>query len=304
MARPPTHRARCRPRVEAIALALAAAACGGGTLVTLGERPPPPPRFQPPHPVAGLESDNKDDNPTLTADLLQIYFTSGRAQAGSKSDVWFARRTSAADPFDAPEELAGLNSTEFESSSAISLDGLTLWFGSDRSGDMDIYVSTRPSLGAAWSAPVTVPALNSTGLDIPRPPGLGGRVMPLGTTRDNDGVYRTFFAARADATAAWGTPQPLLGSVLEDQPTVDGFLTDDGLALFYSSPPGGSGDLYVARRHSIHEPFSVVQPLDDLNTAADERDPWMSPDGTRFFFTSDRGNNFGLYEATVTSFTH
>ena len=232
MARLLTTRARHRPwpRVDAAALCLylTAAACGGGTLVTLGERPPPPPRFQAPHLVPGLESDSKDDNPTLTADLLEIYFTSGRAGGGSKSDVWFARRASAADPFDTPERLAEVSSDDFESSSAISLDGLTLWFGSDRSGDLDVYVSTRASRGSTWSVPLTVPALNSTGQDIPRPPGLGGTVMPLGTTRDNGDVYRTLFATRAAPGDAWGTPEPIHGSGLEDNPTVDGFLTDDG----------------------------------------------------------------------------
>ncbi len=47
------------------------------------------------------------------------------------------------------------------------------------------------------------------------------------------------------------------------------------------------------------EPFSVTQPLDDLNTAGDERDPWLSPDGHTLYFTSDRSGVLQIYTAQV-----
>jgi Tol biopolymer transport system component len=41
-------------------------------------------------------------------------------------------------------------------------------------------------------------------------------------------------------------------------------------------------------------------PLTDLNTAADERDPWLSPDGTMFYFTSDReGDVLQIFEVSA-----
>jgi len=87
-----------------------------------------------------------------------------------------------------------------------------------------------------------------------------------------------------------------------DRTPVDGFLTDDGLTLFYSSSPlvypadagprpgdasantldGGpvpTADLFFAIRRSTSDPFDFWQPLDDLNTGGDERDPWLTPDG-------------------------
>jgi Tol biopolymer transport system component len=55
----------------------------------------------------------------------------------------------------------------------------------------------------------------------------------------------------------------------------------------------------VAWRRSTNEAFSVTQPLSDLNTPADERDPWLSPDGTTLYFTSDRGGILNIYTARV-----
>jgi hypothetical protein len=276
--------------------------CGAGSLVTLGEAAPVAPRFDPPHIVPGIEFAGRNDNPTLTGDLMEIYFTSARDD--DNGDVWTAQRASASAPFDPPQRVAGVNDPlTFESSSAVALDGLTLWFGSNRGnveGDLDVWVTTRTARSALWSAPTKVDVLNSTARDIPRPPGLTGLVMPFASTRDSGDVYRTFLATRAGADAPFDAPVLISELVFPGRATVDGFLTEDGLSLFYSSSvPEGLSDMYVARRRTTADPFEVIQPLADLNTAADERDPWLSPDGTRFFFVSDRAGTLAIYETTV-----
>ncbi len=288
--------------MAAFGVSIVFSGCGVGKLVTLGEVSPPVPRFDPPRLVAGIDSPDKNDNPTLTGDLLEIAFTSDRD--GLNSDIWTAQRTSASSAFGVPQRVGAVNDPiAFESSSAISLDGLTLWFGSDRgslTGDIDVWVSTRGARGTSWSAPVSVPALNSAARDIPRPTGLGGLVMPLSTTRDNGDVYRTWFCSRAGINAGFGTPTPVVELNFPGRSTVDGFLTDDGLSLFYSSGDAlGPSDLYIARRQTTSGPFTLFQALGDLNTAADDRDPWLSPDGTRFFFASDRSGTLQIYEAAV-----
>jgi hypothetical protein len=109
--------------------------------------------------------------------------------------------------------------------------------------------------------------------------------------------------------------------VYPDRSTVDGFLSDDGLTMFFSSSPfqfpadagprpgdggptvdGGlapSADLYVAWRQAVDAPFSRTQNLDDLNTGGDERDPWLTPDGQTLYFTSDRDGVLTIYTAAV-----
>jgi hypothetical protein len=157
----------------------------------------------------------------------------------------------------------------------------------------------RPARTAAWSVPVNLTALNSPALDLPRPPGLHDRVMPLSSERDNTTVYWTYFSTRATEADAFGAPTSISELSFKNESTVDAFLTDDGLTLFYSSsPPGGAGDLFVASRRTTSDPFTRSLPLDDLNTPTyAERDPWLSPDGQTFFFTSDRGGLLQIYEA-------
>src|SRR6188768_3575031 len=81
---------------------LAAAACTGRTY-DLGDNPPRAYHFETPQIVPELAFPlARTDNPTLTADLLEIYFTSDRAGQG---DVWFARRASTGQQFGAPEPI-------------------------------------------------------------------------------------------------------------------------------------------------------------------------------------------------------
>lgn len=303
-----------RPGPWAIAtLVVTASACTGRTLA-LGDSAPRPYHFEVPQIVGELRSDTaRTDNPTLTADLLEIFFTSDRLSGNG--DVWSASRTDVLHPFSPPAAVAEVNTTTFETSSAISADGLTLWFGSDRPGGVgstDIWVSSRPNRSAPWSTPVNVVALNTTAEDIPRPPGQHALVMPLSSKTTTAAVYQTFFATRMSAGAAFDSPTLVAELAYPDRSTVDGFLSDDGLTLFFSSaplvspadaaPPDGgtpTADLYVAFRRSVDAKFEVTQPLDDLNTPGDERDPFLTPDGKTLYFTSDRDGALNIYTASV-----
>jgi hypothetical protein len=269
----------------------------GGSVVDL----PLLPRFPSIRKLDELASDGENDNPTLTSDLLEIYFTSDREGGLGGGDVWRAARARATDTFDEPELVGALSTDAYESSSAVSLDGRWLWVGSERDGgqgELDVWVSERAARDGEWSEARVVPELSSPEKDIPRPPGFGGVIMPLGSQRDSPGTYRTFFARFTGS--GFEAPEAIPELVLTDGSTVDGFLSSDGRSFFFALSLGDDeSDLYVARRARTDQSFEEPEPLDDLNTDGDERDPWMSPDGTRFFFASDRGGALAIYEATV-----
>ena len=101
--------------------------------------PPPPPRFTPPVLVAALsDPDAIDEDPTFTGDLLELFFMSNRA--GGR-DIWTSRRATAADPWQPPTRVGELDSVDSDWAPAVSLDGLRIWFASDR-GDR----AARPDL--------------------------------------------------------------------------------------------------------------------------------------------------------------
>lgn len=301
-------------RASGLLLALAVLAIGcDSELVTLGRIPRGDPgsstggagsepvfRFGAPLLVANIQSSDKDDNPTLTSNLLEIYFTSTR---GGNADVYFAARTADDQPFGAPVRVDAVSSDDDDASPAIALDGQTLWVGQDTNDDdvedTDIWFATRLPNGG-WSALENAASLNSSAKDIPRQPAGSAAltIMPLGSQR-NGGDYQTFFAARSDG-GEFGVPMPIPELELGAR-VVDGFLTRDLLTLFYSSGEGeDEGDLFVVSRPSLAAPFGEPVALEGINSEHDERDPWLSPDGRRLFFTSNRGDSHDIYEAAVT----
>ncbi len=257
-------------------------------------------RFGEPILVADIQSPEKDDNPTLTSNLREIYFTSTR---GGNADVHFATRSSDDAAFGAPVRVDAVSSDKDDASPAISLDGQTPWVGQDPEDDdvddTDIWFATRLPDGG-WSALENATSLNSSAKDIPRQPAgsTALTIMPLGSQR-NGGDYQTFFAA-SEAGGEFGVPTPIPELELGAR-VVDGFLTEDLLTLFYSSGEGeDEGNLFVVSRPSLVAPFGTPVALEGINTDHDERDPWLSPDGTRLFFTSNRGDSHDIYEAAVT----
>lgn len=255
--------------------------------------------------VPSLVSTYPDDNPTLTADRRELYFTSKNRPGGKGNvDVWVAKRTDATSDFQPPVPVLAVNTDGVESSPAISADGLTLWLGAEPAsgglGGYDILRATRATRNDEFGVPAIVTELSSGQDDIPRPLGNHQLTMPLGSRRGS-ALYLTYFATRADTNAAFGQP------VLRDELIVDGanvsdaFLTDDGLLLYFARSVDGLSDLFVAHRPSVDSAFEPAVPLTTLNTPNDDRDPWLSADGAILFFSSDRDNpgTLNIYQARL-----
>ncbi len=284
-----------------------------GERIVLGEGPLsnvsvtwPNEDYGPPEVVAELaasgDDDDDDEKPTLTADRLELFFLSTRSGGPGGGDVWHASRSNVADAWSAPSLVAEVSSTFQEKSPAISADGLTLWVASDRpggQGGLDIWVSTRATRTTDWLVPVRVTALNSPGDEIPRPPGQDGLIMPLGYRGVSNLTYQIDVASRSALDASWMAPAPL-SEVDTANIDVDGFLSDDGLTLHFSTDRlhKGDQDLYVAHRSGVGDAFTAFAPLGGLNTPDTDRDPWLSPDGTEIYFSSDRSGALRIYRAT------
>ncbi len=299
----PCKRLQCDPkrtRARALIVAGVLAGCSKVENVQLGRESPPFGPFGPPHALAELGEPSQ--NPTLTADLLEIYITSNRAGSLGNNDTWVAKRTNIDESFGAPQLVPIVNSTSEESSPAISSDGLTLWFASKRSGGaggMDIWVSTRPDRNTDWTDPTPVTALNTAGDEIPRPLGNHDLQMPLSSHGSNEN-YQLLMATRPSVDAQWSAPTLIPELANPSELLVDGFLTDDGTMLLFNAEQTDNthSDIERTWRLTSADPFAPpISVGGDLNSTALNRDPWLSPDGNHFFFSSDRGGGIMVYEA-------
>src|SRR5688572_2651257 len=164
----------------------------------------------------GWDDGEDESNPSLTGDLLQLFFTSDREVDGDDNgdDVWVAIRQRPNEPFGEPVRVDRASTDGFDTSPSVSDDGLTLWVGQRPDGDdddVDIFRFTRSDTQSLeWSERVAETSLNSEYQDIPRPPGHNGLIMPLASQRANQGApYLTYLATRPSLGEPFGEPAPV-----------------------------------------------------------------------------------------------
>jgi hypothetical protein len=112
-----------------------------------------PTAFGPAVLVLQLSSPFRDTRTTIRRDGLEMILSSGRLGSVGPTrneDLWVSTRESTDDPWGAPVNLGPVvNSPFFDGAPALSRDGTTLYFFSERPGGFgkrDLYVATRTKL--------------------------------------------------------------------------------------------------------------------------------------------------------------
>ena len=253
-----------------------------------------------------VNSSEIDDGPTLSGDGLTLYFSSNRPREGDPSGLWTCTRPSLNDPFATPTRLdLSANDGDSFRSPAISRDGLTLFFEAGRLGDQavsDLWMCTRKSTDEPFGEPTSLgPAVNSEYAD--KHPAISADGLTLlfcsgRPYRSEDILNRDIWMCRRKSTS------DSFGEAVNLGPTVNSRYNDehpaispDGLTLLFSSQRlGGWGkcDLWMSTRKSLSDPFGEPVNLGpDVNSAGDEGNPEISPDGSTLLFRSDRPGGQG-----------
>jgi hypothetical protein len=153
--------------------------------------------FSAPAVVPAVNSADIEHLPRLTRDDLTLLFVSGRDSPNAFSNIWIAERASRSEDFGPPSELPGINTSVREEGFALSPDGLTLYFASNRVVvlDMDLWVATRPDTSAAFGAPAALDVLNSPQQELD--PTLSADGSELFFASDRNGSTQLFRSLRS-----------------------------------------------------------------------------------------------------------
>ncbi|MBI1371567.1 MAG: SUMF1/EgtB/PvdO family nonheme iron enzyme [Phycisphaera sp.] len=263
-----------------------------------------------------VNSGGADLAPSVSADGLTLYFSSYRNAGTNGTDLYMCTRKSTDAPWGAAVNLSAINTSDNEAEPSISRDGLTLFFQADHLDPNkrgDLWQSSRPTTDAPWGKPVKLgdavntdapegaPMLTADGLTL-----LFKSIRPGG-----GGRWDVYASHRASVSAPWGEPAALqfLNTAHDDKgPT----LSADGRTLIFESDrPGGHGDddLWMSQRLAPAAPpvatpapapalapiqlltsndweWSAVENLGaGVNTAEDERSPFVTSDGLTLLFS-------------------
>ncbi len=239
-----------------------------------------------------------DDDPTLSSDLLEIYFNSTRL---GQEDIFVARRASLEDPFDAAEYVAELSSPFIDTVPELSPDGLVMTLSNNQpagAGNFDVFVSTRDDLESLWSSPVPIEELNTIDGDgslSMTEDGLSA-VLCLNALARND--YQLFTTTRPALDEPWEVPT-VIDALLSRGRDCSPWLSPDGSELWWgSNRPRPIEDTNVYRVAMVDgAPDGEIEEIVELSTDFTDDDPWLSPDGSVIVFSSDRDGNLDLYTA-------
>lgn len=235
-----------------------------------------------------------DDDPSLTADLTQMYFDSKREGGLGGEDVWKTVRVDRNQAWGAPEIVNELNSPDRETGIALSADGLSIWFSSNRAGTiggLDVFATTRSAVAEPWSAVARVDELCTADDDLVSAVDGSETALYLARRSNADSDYDLYVSMRAE-NGRWGAPVPI-SELNTTGAESDAFPVERDTGVVFTQ----AEELVIARRSSSSDPYRVTGPLSGLNSPEDDRDPWATDDLSYVVFSSNRSGEYLLYEA-------
>ena len=189
----------------------------------------------------------QDNSPSISADGLSLYFSSNRPGAvggsgWSAMDLWVATRETTADDWGTPVNLGStVNSSHADYMSYISVDGLSLYFSSERPGGLgnrDLWISTRATTDDEWSEPVNLgPTVNTSSNERRMWISSDSLMLLLQSDRPrNSGAVDIYMTTRSTTNDDWSEPvnigPPVNVSIISDASPVVSY---DGCTLYFSS---------------------------------------------------------------------
>jgi hypothetical protein len=251
--------------------------------------------------VASVNSPANDLSPFLSPNGTSLFFASTRTAGGfGGEDLWVAHRSSPADAFGSPVNLGGIiNTGANERSPALSADGLSLYFATNRTpgaGGFDLWVSKRNDVNddLGWQSAVNLGAINSTATDA-GPSHFFDTVnnRALLYFASNRGGNLDIYVSLLAPDGTPGSPSPVseLNTSANDlTPAVRA----DGLEMLFASTRGGASGLWASTRASVNDPWGSPVSLGPQFQVGSEAFPALSADGKELFFYSNRPGSEGF----------
>jgi len=257
--------------------------------------------FNAPVLVTELETASEDYAARLTHDELTVFFArapsndAGVAGGAGNSDLFMATRASKSAAFDPPVALSTLNTSDGEQDPMPSADALTLFFVSNRPGGQgyaDFWTATRATSTSAF-----------------------GNVMHMQSSPAHDGwpyltslgfYYSTdYIGSQYDVYGATFTDAGMVLDTVSftavntgNNPEYAPVLSPDGLTAYVAAFRGASIDIYVSVRASTSDAFGGPVIVTELNSPNVDYPNWVSDDGCRLYFDSDRKGSRDIWLAT------
>lgn len=244
--------------------------------------------FGRPTALAALNTPNSDEQATLSADELTLYFS--RDDGNGNYDIYQATRASKTATFGAATAVPGVNTTAAqEREPRVTADGLTMYATARAipvtSSKFHVVFATRATADASFGPLQSVPVVNGTTNDSDPFITADGRVLYFSS--DRSGNYALYRSVKNGS--AFSAPELVMGTNLDStSDDITPVLSEDELTLYLASARlGGKGmvDVFLATRATAQDPFGLPVAVTELNSSDPDIPSWLSADGCELYFT-------------------
>jgi hypothetical protein len=190
--------------------------------------------FASPTVMNALSSLSNDNDPSVAADNLSLWFHSGRS---GNAEIWAVTRGTPAEEWGEPMLVPNVNTPAPEAHAYYRSGAGELWFVRQSATDYDIFVAKKNAIG--FATPTEVKELNTVGSQEwqPHPSEDGLSVLFASDRPGGLGGFDLWIAKRASTNVPFGAPVPLteLNSTAAD---FAGWISTDGCRIYFSSTRG------------------------------------------------------------------
>lgn len=218
------------------------------------------------------QQDATATSPEISADGLTLIYSTTKPGSPKDLDLWITTRKTTDSPWNAPSELAGVNSDSEDSGAALSDDSLTLIFHTGRKGwkgAADLWQSQRPSIDAAFEKPVSLGAVLNVDANDSHPTlSSDGCVLMFYSGRANagSGGGGIWISTRATTNDEWSPPRGLGWAVNRDPAERCPELSHDGRRLYFVTAPAGKEAGHICLSYRFKETPIYGGNLSDLHS--------------------------------------
>ena len=258
-----------------------------------------------------VNSKHNETTPVVSADGLTLYFASDRPGGFGDRDIWMSTRKNAGSRWGRPRNLGrSVNSSTLDYAPAVSTDGLTLLFTSDRLGGVgkrDLWMCARRDSNSSWGKAVNLgPSINSPEADVQPVLSRDGLTLMFNSGRAG-GLpgYRGWVTRRKSQHGPFGVPEGLKPEGQNEGPTSVATISADDLVLYFSKRHKRAtrkrrSELWMATRDNDKASFGRLGPVGSGLRRFSFHGGSLSADGRTMYFTSNERGGHGGWEIWMT----
>jgi hypothetical protein len=230
---------------------------------------------------------------SFSSDGKRMVLSSNRSGTYGNQDIWYCFRDDTTQPWPEPINCGpNINGPADDQHPCISSDGnklyFTAWCRPGGCGYWDIWISTWDSIAGQWGVPQNPgPQFNTSSTDWTPFISPDNSKLYLTTGRPPGGMHVSEWTG-----TEWGTPVWLGETVHETWTEEDPAVTADGSMLYFATwVEYEAPALFVSYWSGTEWGVGVRLPPHINYPGTATWHPWVTPDGTRLYFTS--GNRPG-----------